>query len=290
MRPVMLVLTALAGALVALPVMAGSGATPSIEAVNGSEEHHAWSPTQVMVTAGGAVTLSNSTSVEHGVEWVGGPETPKCGGSIPVGNNPAASGTHWSGTCTFTKPGTYTFYCTVHGPEMTGKVVVEANGTVTTVQSTSSSTSTAPVYTTLSSTTPSGQGGYPAGGGQAPTGGGNSPLAGGAGALALAGRARASAVHGSLEISAAGAGGTLEVALFASRASLVRGGRASKVRVGRLLRDSLTAGRMSFAVALDAQARAALRRHHRLVLTVRVLLRPLRSATVTLSRNLVLRS
>ncbi len=52
---------------------------------------------------------------------------------MPVGTTPAASGTKWSGACTFTQAGTYTFFCTVHGSEMTGTITVNTGGTPPTV-------------------------------------------------------------------------------------------------------------------------------------------------------------
>ena len=126
----------LAAAVVVLPAAAGSETTPTIEAVNSTGYYRRtdprWSPREATVSAGGLVTLSNTTAVEHGVKWVGGPETPSCAGSIPVGTTAAAKGANWTGTCTFQKPGVYTFYCTVHGSEMTGMITVNASGIVTT--------------------------------------------------------------------------------------------------------------------------------------------------------------
>jgi plastocyanin len=126
-----LLLTSLALAIAGLPAVASS-AGPSIEATNTpgsglySEEHHAWAPPQVSVGTEGTVTLSNSTEVPHGIEWrsVLKPTCEEGAGKVPVGKTPAASGTKWSGTCTFSQAGTYTFYCTVHGPEMTGTITV----------------------------------------------------------------------------------------------------------------------------------------------------------------------
>ena len=116
------------GATVAiLPAVAGSVATPKIEAVNGPGylgEEHKWVPAQVSVNAGGVVAIKNATAIAHGVEWKTGPTTPSCSVGVPVGSTPAASGTNWSGTCTFAEGGTYTFWCTVHGSAMSGSVTV----------------------------------------------------------------------------------------------------------------------------------------------------------------------
>lgn len=122
------------GAVVTAVLFAGLAAvgsstetSPTVEAVNSLPYGHHWSPEHVAVNTGGGVTISNTTTTAHGVEWVGGPVIPACPG-VKVGNTPAASGTGWSGTCTFTQAGTYTFYCTVHGPEMTETVTVTTPG------------------------------------------------------------------------------------------------------------------------------------------------------------------
>jgi plastocyanin len=130
-----LLLTSLALAVAGLPAVASS-AGPSIVATNTpgsglySEEHHAWTPPQVSVGTGGTVTLSNSSEVPHGIEWRSAlkPTCEEGAGKVPVGTTPAASGTKWTGTCTFSQAGTYTFYCTVHGPEMTGTITVRNPG------------------------------------------------------------------------------------------------------------------------------------------------------------------
>ena len=50
------------------------------------------------------------------------------------------------------------------------------------------------------------------------------------------------------------------------------------VRVGHLVRSSVSAGKMSFVVKLNASARRALKRHHRLALTVKITLTPFYAA------------
>ena len=70
----------------------------------------------------------------------------------------------------------------------------------------------------------------------------------------------------SVAVSPAGAGGRLEVDLLAARRVAANAGRTRRrCRVGRLVRSSLRAGSVPFAVALDAMARRALRRRGRLV-------------------------
>ena len=73
-RYLLVILTATLGAwVVLLPAVAGSETSPAIEAVNGTgvyaEQTHRWSPSQATVSAGGVVTISNPTAVEHGVKW-----------------------------------------------------------------------------------------------------------------------------------------------------------------------------------------------------------------------------
>jgi plastocyanin len=244
-----------------VPTVRASETSPTVEAVNkpGSgiyaEEHHAWSPEQVAVTAGGAVTIRNQGTVPHGVHWVGGPATPTCSGGVPVGKEPSASGVQWSGACMFTQAGTYAFYCTVHGPEMTGRITVSAAGTP-------------PL-------TPSSEG---------------SPLAGSASeAIKVAHGQRGRAVRGSIKVSQAGAGARLQVDLLAKRASLAGAGQSGLVRVGKLVRSSLQPGPASFKVALDARARRGLAAHRRLALGVRIVLTPAHGPVVTITRSVVLR-
>ena len=100
---------------------------PTIEAFNESGYYgttHSWRPSSITVNTANSLDLANPTAVGHGVEWRSGPAIPACTPGVPVGTSPSASGANWSGSCTFPKPGVYTFYCTVHGPEMTATVTV----------------------------------------------------------------------------------------------------------------------------------------------------------------------
>jgi plastocyanin len=110
-------------AIIALPTLASAqGAT--IEA-KGSGPFE-WSPNSVSVGEGASVAIKNpSAGIPHGVQWNVVPVTPSCTG-VPGTAGEPSSGTSWSGTCTFSKPGEYTFYCTVHGPSMSGRVIVGA--------------------------------------------------------------------------------------------------------------------------------------------------------------------
>ena len=88
-------------------------------------------------------------------------------------------------------------------------------------------------------------------------------------------------VHGSLVVFSAGSGGQLRIEL------LTKGATAP---VGRLVRSSLHAGKLIFALALNAKGKAALRHHRRLALTVTITLTPLHGATVTVTRRVVVRA
>jgi hypothetical protein len=96
-------------------------------------------------------------------------------------------------------------------------------------------------------------------------------------------------VHGTVQISAADGGARLEVELLAQGASLAKVKRSGSFRVGRLVRSSAPAGTVSFTVSLDAAAKHALRRHHKLALTVKIVLTPVHGAALTLTRSLDLR-
>jgi plastocyanin len=285
-RPVVLAFAALLGAsAVVLPAVASSEASPTIQAYDkpGVYEEHRWKPPEVSVASGGVVTISNpSTETNHGVEWVSVPATPSCSPGVPVGKGVGASGKSWTGTCTFSQAGTYVFYCTVHGPEMTGTIKVTSSGTTT--------TSTTP--TTTGSTTPAGG---PTGGGGAPSsaaeGGAPSPLAGSAtSALKLPASQHGGSVRGSVAISQAGAGGRLEVDVLAKSASLATSGHANLVRVGKLVLSHLRAGKNTFSVPLNGRARRALRRRGRLALSARIAVSASGASGQTLTRSVVVRA
>ena len=126
-----LLLAPLAFTAFMLPGIADSATTASVEALNEpatiyNEERHYWSPAKVDIAGSGTVTFSNkSAAVYHGVYWTSAAK-PVCeegAKKVPVGLS--KSDVSWSGGCTFSKPGAYTYYCTVHGPAMSGTVDVE---------------------------------------------------------------------------------------------------------------------------------------------------------------------
>ncbi len=291
LRRIQFPLAAILGvALVVLPAAAGSEGNPTIEAVNRGGgiygESHEWSPATATVNADGVVTIANNTSVEHGVEWVGGPEKPSCSAGIPVGTTPAARGAHWSGTCTFSKPGTYVFYCTVHGPEMTATITVNPNGT-TTVTTTNGTTSTTTTTSSGSGQSANPTAGAGQGSGAVPVSGASLLLGGERHALHIPSHQRGTAVHATLSLSSAATGGHLEAQLLARSAALAARVH-SEVRVGKLVRHLVASGPLSISVPLDARARVALHRHGRLSLELELRLTSPSGARLELKRAVLL--
>lgn len=241
----------------ALPLFAAAvtpAAGPTVEASQGGYGGYSWSPSSTEVGTGGAVAFKNpSGSVPHGVVWESGPESPSCAG-VPIGEGR----TSWSGSCTFSQPGTYRFYCYVHPTEMKGTVVVSPSGTVT--------------------TTPT-----------VPQESGESPPSGApAEALALPRRQHGESVRGSIGITAAGAGGTLEVDLLVPRAAVSGSGLHGMLRAGGRTLSRVASGRLRFAVPLNPVARRALRRRGRLPMTIKLIVRPTQGEAVRLTRKVVL--
>ena len=274
----------LGAAVVMLPAVASSEAGPMISAVGGGPygESYAWSPASVEVASGGNVTFQNvSSTVSHGLVWDTA-EAPSCSSGIPLGRGE----TSWKGTCNFSHPGSYNFHCYVHPTQMKGTVTVSASGTTTVT------TPGGPPGTTTTGTTTTGTATAP--GAQEPGGPGGpsgSPLAGSASsAIRLARLQHGGAVRGAVAVSEAGSGGRLEVDLLARRASLAGAPHAPLASAGRLVRSSLRAGVVSFKVPLNARAAHALRAHHRLALTVRIVIRPVHGSPATVTRSVLLRS
>ena len=71
------------------------------------------------------------------------------------------------------------------------------------------------------------------------------------------------------------------------RLELLTKGNAAPV--GKLVRPSLHAGKLTFALPTNTKAKAALRRHRRLTLTVKITVTPLHGAAVTITRGIVAR-
>jgi hypothetical protein len=101
------------------------------------------------------------------------------------------------------------------------------------------------------------------------------------GSVKLASTQHGAVVHGSLVVSSAGSKGRLQIEL------LTKGAAAA---VGKLVRSSLHAGKLTFVLPLSVKGKAALRRHRRLTLTLKITLTPLHGAAVTVTRGIVLRA
>jgi plastocyanin len=297
MRPralLLFVLAALVGATVAvLPALAAAPSEARLEVNENCVESNwpCWAvsgsganpqpASKVTIAAGGEVEFTDNASTAAAVVWTG--SAPACSGV------PASAMTAWQGTCKFEQPGIYMFESSTlfnGGPSLDyTKYEIVVEGATTGTSSTTTATATTPTTTTPTTTTaPATKTPTPSESSR----GYGSPLEGGSGALKLAGSERGSIVHGSIKVSQAGSGGDLEVGLFATGASLARARHPTQTRIGRLVRSSLKAGDVSFFVPLSAKGRAALRRHRRLLLTVKITLAPPHGTAVTLTRMVVL--
>jgi plastocyanin len=227
---------------------------PTIEASGNETTGYSWRPSTASVGLAGTVAFRNpSASVYHGLTWTGGPTKPSCAG-VPIDGEKV----NWSGTCTFTQAGTYTFICPVHPTEMKGSISVSA--------------AEAPPGTT-----------------PPPGGTTESPLQGTVSeALKLAKSQKGTSVRGSINLSQASAGGKFEALLFAKRSSLSTKGGRGMSQVGRFVSTSLYAGRLSFVVPLKGVARRALTRLEKLSLSVKLVVTPPGRAALTLKRGVVL--
>jgi len=100
------------------------------------------------------------------------------------------------------------------------------------------------------------------------------------GSLELTSTQHGGMVHGSLVVSSAGSEGQLQIEL------LTKGAAAP---VGKFLRSSLHAGKLTFALTLSAKAKHTLKAHHKLALTVKIVLTPKHGSAMTLTRSVVVR-
>ncbi len=111
----------------------------------GSEQQEAiqaldFYPNSITIHVGDTLTWANPTSIPHTVSIPQAGHTPPPGppNPAPVGGNVFDNSAYISSgfltkgktyTVQFNKPGTYAYYCLVHAPEMTGRIVVVAAGT-----------------------------------------------------------------------------------------------------------------------------------------------------------------
>jgi plastocyanin len=253
-----LVLAAACGVVVAVPAYARQEPPRSatVTATDYSASSHAWVGGDATIAAGGTVTFTYPTGTStHSVEFTGA-QPASCSGL------PADPGRGWTGSCRFDAPGSYPFVCPVHA-DMTGTI---------TVQAPVATPSPAPSATPIPAPPP------PPGTVAPPA-----PLA-----VTLATSQHGTRVRGSVGVTIRGS--RLVVEVWATRRSVL-GGRSTKpVRIGRFTRASAPAGRTSFAVAVDAKARSALRRHRRLAVTVAIALTPPGGHELTYSVKRTLRA
>jgi hypothetical protein len=223
------------------------------------------------VASGGTVTFADQKTAAN-IAWTG--TAPTCEPSVPVAPaSPPKTG--WEGKCTFEKPGIYKFESSTMFKEKTAytnidytkyEIVVEGSTTTTGTTGTTTPTTTTTSPATL-----------------------ESPLAGSQSqAVKVAKSQHGMSVKGSIDLSKAAAGDRLEVDLLTQSASLAKTKRSTRVRVGRYLRNSLSAGKLSFSVKLSAKARRAIKRHHRLALTVEIALTPAGGKALILARSVTL--
>lgn len=110
---------ALALPLAALPSSAAHGATKTVMAL--SVPDNVFTPTSTVITQGDTVTWTTDGMVEHNIHFEEFPYV--------MPNPPSKSSSDWPVAETFTQPGTYHYYCEVHGGPgglgMAGTIVVK---------------------------------------------------------------------------------------------------------------------------------------------------------------------
>jgi hypothetical protein len=229
---------------------------------------------KITIAAGGDVMFTDhDASTAAAVVWMG--SAPACTGV------PTSAMTNWEGKCTFATSGIYKFESStlfeepnsLYGPNINYRkyeVVVEGSTTPPPAGTTGEGGSTP--GTTTSSPTPAGE---------SPTG---SPLSG---APVIHASQKGTTVKGSIQISKAGVGDRLEVDLLATTASLAKARHTTQV-VGRFVSASASAGQESFSIKLNAKARRALKRHHRLALKVKITLTPINGEATSMTRSVTL--
>jgi plastocyanin len=120
-----------AAAMVAavVPAVAAGGITVTSGGCAGGGSLYCFSPEAASGTVGTAVTWTNTTSAPHTVtkcDTTACPGAPASSGSDSFNAN-LATGSGSTASVTFTSPGTYVYYCTVHGyAAMHGTITVAA--------------------------------------------------------------------------------------------------------------------------------------------------------------------
>lgn len=274
-RLLLLASVGLLGAAVAVLPGIATATNPSISAVD-----FQYQPSQLAITPGGSVDFSEGGYYMHDVHFTAARPSSCTGSTGQVGPSgtsataPSPSNSSWSGTCTFTQAGTYTFMCDLH--HFTGTIYVNSSGTIPgTTGMTTTTTTTTPTGTTTTTTPPAGGGG---GGGA----GDGAPGAAAASKLVTSAVQHGVAVTGSVTIT--GAGSQLEAELVGNASQLAR-----VANFGRIRERNVAAGVLRFKVRLSARGRRALRRHHRLVLKLLVKVTRADGSVTSLSSAVTLR-
>ncbi len=168
----------------------------------------------------------------------------------PLPHGPQPSG--WEGSCRFDTPGTYAFHCDLH-LSMTGTIVVEAADSTT---GTSTPAPSAPAVPPTAQVTR---------------------------------RQTGTTVRGSVTTPAGPS--RIVVTAFVSNRQLSkhRPKKAKRVKVGSQTKRSTGTAGASFAVKLNATARRALHRRHRLSVSVRIVVTPATGSAATTTATVTLR-
>jgi plastocyanin len=248
---------------------------PSVVATDNAFSLAAGGPANVTVAAGGSVGFAYPAGANmHNVVFLGAAPAgcsaltgPAAGTTGPLPMNPSPPG--WSGTCSFTAPGTYVFVCGFHGAGMSGSVTVP--GAVTPPPPVAP-----PPPPPVAPPPPP----------PPPPSAATLPLGFG---LSVAATQRGFAVRGSVRVRRSNT--RLRARAYARRGALSGGSSTTLVLVGSRVRGVVGAGRVSFSVPLSATARRALRRNGRLAITFRLTLSPASGGTrYTASRAIVMRA
>jgi plastocyanin len=276
-RAVGVVLALAAGAGAAFAVAAAGAGAPLTASFTGTDPSgsHAWvadgGGDTATISAGGTVTFSypSAGTSTHNVDFDASQPTsctqtdPQPTDSVPpLPHGP--QGPPWTGSCRFNTPGTYPFHCDLH-QSMTGTVVVEPASSPTDSTTTGGSTGT---------TTPG------SGNSTAPTA---TPVA------KVTSRQTGTTVRGSVTTPAGPS--KIVVTAFVSNRQLSshRPKKAKRVRVGSQTKRSTGTAGVSFAIKLNAAARRALHRRHKLSVSVRIVVTPTTGAAVTKTATVTLR-
>jgi plastocyanin len=258
-----LIVAAACGIAVGVPALAYGRGDPVVTInTTGTDPYWAWDQTDVTIAPGDTVRFSNqqaaSTAFHNLTFEAGSPVPAACSqtsgsgaGTVTAPPMPKTAKRLWTGECRFDAPGEYKFVCGLH-PDMKGTIHVVAAATPTPTPP--AGASPAPTPTPMPGPEPDAQ---------------QTTLAG---AVAVARSQKGGRVRGSVDVKRSGS--RLEVSVWAARKALLGGRSNTLVRIGRSTRVSAPAGKVSFAVATDAKARSALRRHRRLSVTVSIALTP----------------